>query len=286
MKISSEPTVANMDGEFLKEYSADAAIRKYTKETAGSGISYLLDNDYGKIYLDALENLIPKSALRDGVRLIEFGCGGGMNLVHLASTLEGKGIPLQTAYGTDFSEVLIQAANQEANKYLSPKQKEKVRFFPARNENLADDLAKGLSAPKNSLLGTFHLIIGVNTFRYCQRLKADVECASAIFDLLVDGGICVMIDMNQGFPLFRSRFRDSLTKDKELYYLPTLEEYARPFTTAGFELLRKENFCWIPHSAGPGLTKVLKALSPALSSIAPNHAMRSLVVSRKPVAGK
>jgi hypothetical protein len=282
MTISTERPSANIDELFLKEYSAEEAIRKYTKETAGEGISYLLENDYGKMYLDALENSIPRSAVEDGVRLIEFGCGGGMNLVHLVSTMERKGIALQRAYGTDFSEKLIEAANQEAKTYLSPKQNEKVRFCAARNENLVEDLAKGIGSPKSALLGSFHLILGVNTFRYCQRLKADVECARAIFDLLVEGGICIMIDMNKGFPLFRSRFRDRLTKDEEAYYLPSLEEYARPFSTVGFELLRKENFCWIPHSAGPRLTWFLKALTPALNSMAPNRAMRSLVISRKP----
>jgi|HubBroStandDraft_6_1064221.scaffolds.fasta_scaffold02580_4 2-polyprenyl-3-methyl-5-hydroxy-6-metoxy-1,4-benzoquinol methylase len=282
MTISTERPSANIDELFLKEYSAEEAIRKYTKETAGEGISYLLENDYGKMYLDALENSIPRSAVEDGVRLIEFGCGGGMNLVHLVSTMERKGIALQRAYGTDFSEKLIEAANQEAKTYLSPKQNEKIQFCPARNENLVEDLAKGIGSPKSALLGSFHLILGVNTFRYCQRLKADVECARAIFDLLVEGGICIMIDMNKGFPLFRSRFRDRLTKDEEAYYLPSLEEYARPFSTVGFELLRKENFCWIPHSAGPRLTWFLKALTPALNSMAPNRAMRSLVISRKP----
>jgi SAM-dependent methyltransferase len=282
MKLSTERASANIDELFLREYSAEEAIRKYTKETAGEGISYLLENDYGKIYLDALENSIPRSALRDGVRLLEFGCGGGMNLVHLVSTMERKGIALRYAYGTDFSEKLIEAANQEAKTYLSPKQHENVRFCVARNETLADDLAEGIGAPKSALLGSFHLILGVNTFRYCQRLKADVECAAGILDLLVEGGVCIMIDMNKGFPLFRSRFRDRLTKEEEAYYLPSLEEYARPFSSVGFEILRKENFCWIPHSAGPRLTRILKALSPALSSVVPNHAMRSLVISRKP----
>jgi hypothetical protein len=282
MKISTERPAVNIDEIFLKEYSADEAIRKYTKETAGEGISYLLENDYGKIYLDALENSIPRSAVKDGVRLIEFGCGGGMNLVHLVSTMERKGIPLQCAYGTDFSDKLIDAANQEAKTYLSPQQNEKIRFCAGRNENLADDLAKGIGVPKSALLGSFHLILGVNTFRYCQRLKADVECATAIFDLLAVGGICIMIDMNKGFPLFRSRFRDRLTKDEGAYYLPSLDEYANPFASVGFEILRKKNFCWIPHSAGPRLTRFLKALSPALNTVVPKHAMRSLVISRKP----
>jgi hypothetical protein len=107
------------------------------------------------------------------------------------------------------------------------------------------------------------------------------KCVGAIFDLLTDGGVCIIIDMNQKFPAFRSRFRDRLTKEKGAYYLPSLDEYARPFSSGGFEILRKENFCWIPHSAGPGLTAVMKALTPMLSALVPNRAMRSLVISRK-----
>lgn len=282
MTVSNSQNISHMDHEFLKEYSAEEAIRKYTKEAAGAGISYLLEHEYGKIYLDALENSLSKSAHQTGVRLLEFGCGGGMNLLHLASTLERRGIAVEKAYGADFSPKLIDTANAEAKKYLSPTMQEKVRFFLARNETLAQDLAKELGVAQNALLGSFHLILGVNTFRYCQRLKKDVECARGIFDLLEDGGICVMIDMNDRFPLFRSRFCDQLTKEKELYYLPSLDEYVKPFSSAGFEILWKGNFCWIPHSAGTWLTGFLRMLTPILNTVARSRSMRSLVVSRKP----
>jgi hypothetical protein len=43
---------------FLKEYNADESIRKYTKETAGYGINYLLRNDYRRIYLGVLDRYI------------------------------------------------------------------------------------------------------------------------------------------------------------------------------------------------------------------------------------
>lgn len=280
--ISDEGVLNGIDEEFAKEYSSEEAIRKYTKETAGAGISYLLENEYGKIYLEALGKVMSKSARNGGVRLLEFGCGGGMNLLHLVSAVERNGVSVDGAYGTDFSPTLIEAANLEARRYLSRIQNEKVRFFVARNENLAEDLTAGLGVERDAVLGSFHLIVGVNTFRYCNRLKKEVECAKAIFDLLVEGGICVMIDMNQKFPLFRSRFRDRLTKQKDAYYLPSLDEYARPFSTVGFEILGKRNFCWIPHSAGPALATCLKAITPALNTIAQSHAMRSLVIARKP----
>src|SRR2546423_449627 len=282
MNASASPSMhSDLNAGFLEEYSTLESIRKYTKETAGNGISYLLDHDYGQIYLDVLQRYIPKSSIQRGVRLWEFGCGGGMNLLHLVSTMERRGILLDCAYGTDFSETLIDAANREASKYLSPSQQKKVRFCVARNESLIDDVTSRLNMPKQHLVGSFDLMLGVNTIRYCHRLMNEMECVGAISELLANKGVCIVIDMNDKFPAFRSRFHDRLTKEKKACYLPTLDEYARPFFSAGFEILRKENFCWIPHSAGPGLTAVMKTLSPVLSTVLPSHAMRSLVISRK-----
>jgi hypothetical protein len=280
-KAESGDILSKLNGDFLEEYNSAKRIRKYTRETAGSGISYLLDHDYGKIYLDVLENYIPKSRIQEGIRLWEFGCGGGMNLVHLVSMLGRRGIPLACAYGTDFSEALIEAANREANMYLPSQQNKKVRFCVARNENLIGDASTRLGISRDSLLGSFDLIVGINTVRYCHRLRNENECAVAIFDLLSHGGVCIVIDMNDKFPAFRSRFHDRLTKERRAYYLPTLDEYARPFSSAGFEILKTENFCWVPHSAGPGLTTVMKTLTPVLSALVPSRAMRSLVVARK-----
>ena len=90
-----------------------------------------------------------------------------------------------------------------------------------------------------------------------------------------------MIDMNRKFPAFRSKFHDRKTKPPEERYLPTMDEYADPFADAGLEVLKKTNFCWVPHSAGPLLTKVCRFLSPVLNIFARPFAMRSLVISRK-----
>jgi len=204
-----------------------------------------------------------------------------MNLVQLVSLLARRGIALECAYGTDFSATLIAAANQEAKKYLKPEQRERVRFCEAKNENLVEDLTRALGIPEGSLLGSFDFILGVNTIRYCIRLKTDEKCAKEIHNLLTDGGVCVVIDMNNKFPAFRSTIKDWLTKERLAYYLPTLAEYKRPFAATGFELLRVDNFCWVPHSAGPSLTHVMRALTPLLNAIVPSYAMRSLVVSRK-----
>jgi cyclopropane fatty-acyl-phospholipid synthase-like methyltransferase len=281
MKTVSHDNPSVLKGEFLEEYSSEDSLRKYSKETAGNGISYLLDHDYGEIYFSAIENQIPKSRLQKGVRLWEFGCGAGMNLLHLVSTLERRGVRVEHAIGTDFSEALIGAAKQQAQTYLTPAQNQKVRFCVASHENLIEEVTKGLAVRKEDLLGSFDVMLGVNTIRYCHRLMKENEVAAAITSLLADRGVCIVIDMNDKFPAFRSRFRDRLAKEARAYYLPSLEEYARPFSSAGLQILKRENFCWIPHSAGSGLTAVMRALTPALNAVAPSRAMRSLVIAQK-----
>jgi len=272
-----------MSDVFLEEYSTHDAVLRYTKETAGYGVSYLLENDYGKIYREVLDQHIPKAVRQDGIRMLEFGCGGGMNLIYLVSLVEQLGMGVQQAYGTDFSQTLIQAANLEVDKYLAPAQRKRVKFLVARNETLAGDLAEQLNVAISSLYGFFHLVLGVNTIRYCHRLSKQVECAKGLFALLDKGGVCVIIDMNDKFPFFRSRLRERRTRQKPECYLPSIEEYVHPFTTAGFDVLYKGNFCWIPHSAGPWLSTLCKGLTPLLNAVMPAHAMRSLVIARKPV---
>lgn len=265
---------------YLEEYSADDAIKRYTSRTAGYGISYLLEHDYAEVYLSAINAFLhlPSGA---PLRLLEFGCGGGMNLITLVSLLERKGRNIELAIGTDFSERLIEAANNEARQLLSAGQERKVKFAVARNEMLTSDLQKELYLTEAKLWQSFHVILGVNTFRYCHRLGKAAECARDISGLLAPGGICIMIDMNRRFPAFRSKFRDRKTKSEAERYLPSLAEYASPFAEAGLEILRKETFCWIPHSASPGLTTACRLLAPVFNAFAKPFAMRSLVVSRR-----
>lgn len=280
-KTANRDNPAVLNEEFLEEYSTQYSLRKYSKETAGNGISYLLDHDYGEIYFGVIENQIPKARLQKGIRLWEFGCGAGMNLIYLVSSLERRGIPVECAVGTDFSEALIEVAKQEAKKYLSPEQNKKVRFCVASHENLVEDAAKGLGVGQGALLGSFDVMVGVNTVRYCHRLMKENDVAVIIASLLADHGVCIVIDMNDKFPAFRSRVRDRLSKDAKAYYLPSLEGYAHPFSSAGLRILKRENFCWIPHSAGTGLTALMRALTPMLNTIAPSRAMRSLVIAQK-----
>jgi SAM-dependent methyltransferase len=269
-----------INDKFFEEYVSEHAVRKYTTGTAGSGISYLLRNDYARIYLSAVDSYLQTSPPRP-LRLLEFGCGAGMNIISLVSLLEQKGVPVECAYGTDFSPRLVGSAAQEAKTFLTPDLAKKLTFHVARNEQLVEDLAAASGKSFRDLVGSFDFIVGVNTFRYCHRLGKDQECAADIYRLLRPGGVCVNIDMNNRFPAFRSKLKRSVEDPAECY-VPTLEEYASPFKSAGFEILRKENFCWIPHSAGRALTLCCRLASPFLNVVARSRAMRSLIVARKP----
>jgi len=271
---------SDLQQDFLKEYNADENVRRYVKKTAGHGISYLLDHDYGSLYLEVINSMSHSPKHSEGLRLLEFGCGAGMNLLHLVSMLERRGVAVESAYGTDFSEALIESARIEAKESLQPQVLGKVRFCVAKNETLMADLAKEFGG-RESLAGSFDLIFGVNTFRYCHRLNTEKECAEGIYELLSPGGVCIMIDMNDKFPAFRRRFRGHVTPGDRAYYLPSLDEYAHPFASAGFEIMRKGNFCWIPHSAGRPLTQLMRFMTPILNGLSQQHAMRSLVIGRK-----
>lgn len=273
--------VTKMIDSFADEYNSKDAILKYSRRSAGYGINYLLQNDYANIYLKVIKSkdfpLKPS-----GLKLLEFGCGAGMNLITLINILKDQGITIEKAYGTDFSPVLIESAKREAKEALLPEDLKRISFFVARNEALIDDISKASGEKVTDLTETFDLILGVNTFRYCHRLDKSRECAGDIFRLLRKGGVCVMIDMNRGFPLFLSKLRRSVEDPSECY-LPTLEEYASPFAQVGFQILEKENFCWIPHSAGPMLTRLGSMLTPLLNLTVRKFAMRSLVIAKKPL---
>jgi hypothetical protein len=158
-----------------------------------------------------------------------------------------------------------------------------VQFYVAKNETLFDDLSLAVGKDRAEVTGSFHFILGVNTIRYCHAAKKEMDNARNIFNLLAPGGICVVIDMNNRFPFFRSDLRNRFRRQKEEEcYVPSLEEYAAPFLQVGFELLRKEHFCWVPHSSGRFMCRLFSAISPLLDMAAKSRAMRSLVVARKP----
>lgn len=276
-------TPSNTDS-FFREYTSQEAILKYTKATAGYGISYLLEHDYKAVYSEALGHLSPQLK-QQGIRMLEFGCGAGMNLVHLVSVLQRDAIRVEKAIGTDFSPVLIEAAKREAGSYLRPEERNKVEFHVAKNQTLIEEVSSATKTDPSELKNSFHFIFGVNTTRYCHRAKQELDCARDIFDLLAPGGVCVVIDMNNRFLFFRSALRNRFggqPENEEECYIPSIEEYTAPFKKAGFEVLRSEHFCWIPHSAGRFMCGLIGALSPVLNTMFRSRAMRSVIVSRKP----
>ena len=206
-----------------------------------------------------------------------------MNLLHLMSVLKQQGIRVEKAVGTDFSPVLIEAARHDAKHCFGSNELHRLEFHAAKNESLLNDLSNSLKTEKSSLRGAFDFVFGVNTIRYCHDADNELDCVRDIFNLLVPGGVCVVIDMNNRFPLFRSDLKNRVRRHKEEEcYVPSLEEYSEPFVKTGFELVRKEHFCWVPHSAGKYLSGVMRRLSPILDVVAPSRAMRSLIVARKP----
>ncbi len=267
---------------YLDQYTSENEISKYTRATAGSGINYLLDHDYKAVYLKAL-NLLPQQTCQSGIRILEFGCGGGMNLLRLISMLSSSGIHVAQAIGTDFSPAMVETARREVKDYLREQDLRSPEFYVAKNESLISDVSTSAGIDKSSLQNSFHFVLGVNTIRYCHDAKRERDCVRDIFNLLVPGGICVVIDMNNRFLFFRSDLRNRLRRKKERQcYVPSLEEYAAPFVKERFELSRTEHFCWVPHSAGPFMAGLLRTLSPILNTVARSRAMRSLVVARKP----
>jgi SAM-dependent methyltransferase len=284
MEGTMQNTTAEMYRKFIGEYDSDSGVRKYTPGTAGYGIGYLLTHDYAKLYLEVVNSYL-RTAPPKPVRVLEFGCGGGMNIIQLLTLLDRQGFKVDRAFGTDFLPRMVAAAEQQAKTSLPSKLASVLTFHTARNENLGQDLSQAVGTPIETLSGSLDLIIGVNTFRYCYRLKKDVDCARDILRLLRPGGISVVFDMNTRFPLFRSRLNGHDQRDPVATYVPTLEEYVAPFKAAGFEMLREENFCWIPHSAGRALTACCWTLSPFLNLVAKSRAMRSLVIARRPSGG-
>ena len=198
--------------------------------------------------------------------------------------LSSKGIHIAQAIGTDFSPAMVETARREARDYFRGQDLRSPEFYVAKNESLINDLAVSAGIEKSSLQNSFHFVLGVNTIRYCHDAKKSGIVLETFSMCSFPGEYVLCIDMNNRFPLFRSDLRNRLRREKEKQcYVPSLEEYAAPFVQEGFELLRREHFCWVPHSAGPVMAGVFRTLSPVLNTVARSRAMRSLVVARKPL---
>jgi len=279
-RMPGTPVLADV---FLDEYSRDDVIAKYLSDTAGTGIAHALTYVYAPIYRKVVKAIVAQRPRGQAFRVLEYGCGGGMNLVKLVDIFREERAEIDRAIGADFSPRMVEAARRDAAQRLTPQLQQKIAFAVAANETLIRDLATDLGVGDREITGSFDVIVGVNTFRYCHRLARQVDCARDILSLLRPGGYSIMIDMSQRFPLFRSRLRDAFSgRSKSEYYLPSLAEYTEPFSRVGFRILERRNFCWFPHSAGPALVGLLRVLAPVLDACVPSFAMRSLVVAQKP----
>ena len=156
---------------YWREDTSKNAILTYSRATAGFGISYLLDHDYKDVYLDAL-SCLPSQIRENGIRILEFGCGAGMNLFHLTSVLNRQGISF-TALGTDFSPVLVNAAKREANGLRS------IDFHIARNEHLINDLSTALHTERRKLEKSFQFIFGVTHSLLSRCQNRNGQCAGS-----------------------------------------------------------------------------------------------------------
>jgi SAM-dependent methyltransferase len=282
MKRSKSMSQSGMNDRnaFLEEYTEDDSIARYVTNTAGKGIQYILTHVYGPLYSQIIDSICTDAGGSKALRVLEYGCGAGMNLLYIYRLLVSKDLSIATAIGTDFSKPLIQTAEKEKNELIDTESWKKIKFIEASNESLFDDLTKRLPENESSLCDSFDLIVGVNTFRYAIRLHKQQDTANDIARLLAPGGYSIMIDMNNRFPFFRSRLRDRYTKPETQTWLPSLEEYTAPFREANLEIVEARHFCWIPHSAGSTMLIAARILTPFLNLVAPSFAMRSVVVAR------
>ncbi len=209
-----------------------------------------------------------------------------MALHYFVEALGEAAIEVDLAVGTDFVPAMVAAAAGDLDTFGSEWAKERMRFLVASNETLAEQIAAGLKVPVETLAGSFHVAIGVNTFRYAVRHGTSAAAVDQLNLLLARGGRAVVIDMNDRFPYgLKPKRREPGERGLPLRFgnapLPSLSEYAQPFRDAGFEVLRDEHFCWIPHSARGARYRLARAASPLLDRLVPDRAMRSLVVAAK-----
>jgi SAM-dependent methyltransferase len=267
------------------EYEDDDTIRRYRRRSAGEGINYLLESVYGPIFLAAARAAAAETRT-ERLRILEFGCGAGMAIQYTTMALHDEGKDVELGVGADLVPQMVDAANQELQEAGNAVVRHSVRFVVAANERLTDDLAVGLGEDPRALNGTFHLAIGVNTFRYPVRHGHAAEAVEQLRLLLAPGGRVVVIDMNAAFPYgVKPKRRPPGASGPALRFgtepLPSLAGYAEPFAAGGFEVIEARNFCWIPHSAHGLRFRFAKAMSPLLDRLAPDRAMRSLVIARK-----
>ena len=82
---------------YLMEYTDDNTIDRYITNTAGKGIQYVLAHVYGPLYSEIIDSICIKAGSNKDFRVLEYGCGAGMNLIYIVRLLFSKGVPIVEA---------------------------------------------------------------------------------------------------------------------------------------------------------------------------------------------
>ncbi len=87
---------------YMQEYTRDDIIARYISDSAGDGYRVHLHHVYAPTYLRAIRELISSRPKGHKFRVMEYGCGGGMNLLRIAELLRSEGAALESGYGAGF----------------------------------------------------------------------------------------------------------------------------------------------------------------------------------------
>jgi SAM-dependent methyltransferase len=255
-------------------------------------MDHALKNVYQPIYRKVIQAILSERPVRHRVRILEYGCGGGMNLLELVELFHAVGLRVENAIGTDFSPGMIEAARNEAERRLSGGLNAVVRYVIARHETLVSDLASNKGTQPRDLYSSFDFVLGVNTFRFTHRQKQENAFARELFALLRPGGYSVMIDMHRGVRFRGSRLHDRCTQSQLGSYLPTCREYSRAFQRVGFVITdARPFFCctslpvctWLPDVMKLSLLASCRVLRPLLDACLPPFAKHLVVIAKKPI---
>jgi len=270
-------------------------VARYLRGSAAPGIHHVVKNVYGPIYQEIIRTLALQRSASDGFRILEYGCGGAMNLIELVERFHSEGARLEFAVGTDFSPPMIEAARSEARRHLPAEVNANTTFCLAQHEMLTQDLASHLGTLPSDLHNSFDLLLSVNTFRYAYRVNKDQSFARELRTLLRPGGYSIMIDLNRSCRFVGSRTYDLLARARQRYYVPSLRQYARAFENAGFVITEARTFfcftylplgAWMPRPMEAGLLSVCRRLRPAFDACLSPLAQHSLIIAQKPITAE